>query len=340
MQQQATGDIGRYDISFDSADGNSRIRGYLWWDENPLEAEVKPRGVVLLLHGMCEHIERYDEFARDLARHGYLACGHNQIGHGSSTTPERLGCLPVDGREALLADVHELRRLVVERVGENVPLFVFGHSMGSFTTRSYISRHGDGLAGAVICGTGFVPVAKSRAGRTLARLISRLRGEDYKSKLLHSMADGSYSKAVENARTEFDWLSHNEENVERYIADEACGFMFSAGGYATLTDLTAEVCTLECAQRVPHQLPLLFIAGAEDPVGDMGEGVAKAADLARQAGSTDVTCKIYHGMRHEILNERDRRLVFGDVLSWLDKRTEVADETHGASMPATRPEEA
>jgi alpha-beta hydrolase superfamily lysophospholipase len=337
----------RYEVEFDSADATSRINASLWWRANPLdaaaapEATVSPKGVVQIVHGMAEHVERYDEFARFLADAGYLVCGHNQIGHGASAPRQQWGCLPArGGRQVLVEDVHSLRRLVSQHVSDGTPHYVFGHSMGSFTTRSYISRHGDGLAGAVICGTGFVPVAKSRAGRTLARLISRLRGEDYKSKLLHSMADGSYSKAVENARTEFDWLSHNEENVERYIADEACGFMFSAGGYATLTDLTAEVCTLECAQRVPHQLPLLFIAGAEDPVGDMGEGVAKAADLARQAGSTDVTCKIYHGMRHEILNERDRRLVFGDVLSWLDKRTEVADETHGASMPATRPEEA
>ena len=327
MQQQATGEIGRYDISFDSADGNSRIRGYLWWDENPLEAEVKPRGVVLLLHGMCEHIERYDEFARDLARHGYLACGHNQIGHGSSTTPERLGCLPVDGREALLADVHELRRIVVERVGENVPLFVFGHSMGSFITRSYIAHHGGGLAGAIICGTGFIPPAKSRAGRTLARLIARVRGVDYKSPLLQSMAEGSYSSMIEDAQTPSDWLSFDRDNVNRFLADDECGFTFSAGGYATLTDLTAEVCTLECAQRVPHQLPLLYIAGAEDPVGDFGVGPAASAELARKAGSEDVTCKIYENMRHEILKEKSRDVVVEDVLTWLDSRAAEAEKT-------------
>ncbi|MBP3885813.1 MAG: lysophospholipase [Olsenella sp.] len=331
----------RYETEFDSADSTSRINASVWWSENPLDTVVSPKGVVQIVHGMAEHIERYDEFARFLVDAGYLVCGHNQIGHGASAPKERWGCLPArGGRQILVEDVHSLRKLVTKRVRNGTPHYVFGHSMGSFITRSYISRYGGGLAGAIICGTGFVPVATSRAGRTLARIISRLRGEDHKSELLHSMADGSYSKALEGAKTDFDWLSRNEENVKRYMADEACGFMFSAGGYATLTDLTAEVCTLECAQRVPHQLPLLFIAGAEDPVGDMGEGVTKAADLARQAGSADVTCKIYHGMRHEILNEKDRRLVFGDVLAWLDDRTKVADETRAIFMPAKTPEEA
>lgn len=328
MQQQATGEIGRYDISFDSADGRSLIRGYLWWGENPLEAGlVEPRGVVLLVHGMCEHIERYDAFARDLARHGYLVCGHNQVGHGSSTTPDRLGCLPLDGRDVLVSDVHELRRIACEHVGEKVPLFVFGHSMGSFVTRSYVSRHGGGLAGAILCGTGFIPPAKSRAGRTLARLIARVRGVDYKSPLLQSMAEGSYSSMIEDAQTPSDWLSFDRDNINRFLADDECGFTFSAGGYATLTDLTAEVCTLECAQRVPHQLPLLYIAGAQDPVGDFGEGVTASAELARRAGSDDVTCKIYEGMRHEILKEKSRDVVVDDVLAWLDSRGAVAEAT-------------
>jgi alpha-beta hydrolase superfamily lysophospholipase len=325
MTGDAREKIRRYEVEFDSADATSRINASLWWRANPLdaatapEAIVSPKGVVQIVHGMAEHVERYDEFARFLADAGYLVCGHNQIGHGASAPRQQWGCLPArGGRQVLVEDVHSLRRLVSQHVSDGTPHYVFGHSMGSFTTRSYISRHGDGLAGAVICGTGFVPVAKSRAGRTLARLISRLRGEDYKSKLLHSMADGSYSKAVENARTEFDWLSHNEENVERYIADEACGFMFTAGGYVTLTDLMHEVCTVACVSTYPKDLPLLYIAGTQDPVGECGEGVSKAADLAHGAGVVDVRCRLYAGMRHEILNENGRQVVFDDVVSWME----------------------
>jgi len=129
---------------------------------------------------------------------------------------------------------------------------------------------------------------------------------------------GAYSQDIEHAETELDWLSFNRENVERYMADEQCGFMFTAGGYATVTDLIREVCTRKCVEAYPKDLPLLYIAGTDDPVGDCGEGVSKAADLAHAAGVADVRCRLYAGMRHEILNERGRQVVFDDVVSWME----------------------
>ena len=140
------------------------------------------------------------------------------------------------------------------------------------------------------------------------------------------MADGAYAKAIPNRRTDFDWLSHNQRNVDAYIADDACGFMFSADGYATLTELTAEVCTLECAQRGPHDLPLLYVAGAEDPVGELGRGVVRSAELARRAGSTDVTYRIFDGMRHEVLQEDGHAAVFDCVRGWLDRHAPVPNQ--------------
>lgn len=133
------------------------------------------------------------------------------------------------------------------------------------------------------------------------------------------MGAGAFSKAAPGP-TGLEWLSHNVENVAAYVADPECGAMFSAGGYATLTALTREACSKACAARVPHDLPLLYVSGDGDPVGDMGRGVQTAARLAKQAGSTDVTCVIYEGMRHEILNEKDHTRVFGDVWGWLDQR--------------------
>ena len=134
------------------------------------------------------------------------------------------------------------------------------------------------------------------------------------------MGVGAYSKAIKDAKTPLDWLSYNEENVKTYMGDEASGFSFSAGGYGTVTALTREVCDMACCVRVPPELPLLYIAGDGDPVGNMGEGVRISAQMARDAGSQDVTCTIYEHMRHEILNETDHQRVYDDVLAWVEER--------------------
>ena len=308
-------DITREELTFASADGTSTIQAYLWHPEGA------PRASLQITHGMAEHITRYDEFARFLAKAGFLVAGHDQIGHGASCTPDKRGCLPgKTGKDILVEDVHKLRGIVEERTGGKLPHFCFGHSLGSFITRIYISRYGEGLAGAIICGTGTVPVATSKVGNAIARLISRFKGENSYSGLLEGMGVGAYAKAIEGAETPLDWLSFNRENIDRYIDDELCGFSFSTGGYAVVTALTAEACSLDCAKKVPADLPLLYIAGVGDPVGSMGEGVRQAVALAQEAGSTDVTCTIYEDMRHEILNEDDRGQVMADILSWLEER--------------------
>ena len=299
-------------VTFPSADGKSTIHARFWMPD-----DAAPRAVVQVVHGMSEHIRRYDELARFLVGRGYAVCGDDHIGHGASTTAEKRGCMPAKGgNEALIADEHTLRGIAAKKF-PGTPYVFFGHSMGSFITRCYLGRHGQGVAAAIICGTGTVPVATSRAGNALARAVAAVRGEDFRSKFIDSLGAGSYSKAVRGP-TGYEWLSHNADNVRAYLADEECGFMFSAGGYVSLTALTAEACSKSCAASVPHDLPLLYIGGDGDPVGDMGRGVEAAAQLARDAGSVDVTCKVYENMRHEILNEDGRAGVFEDIAAWLD----------------------
>lgn len=301
-------------LDFASSEGTATIRATLWWPEGG------PKAVVQLVHGMAEHISRYDAFASYLASRGFLVCGHDQLGHGDSCPPERWGCLPArTGRDVLVADVGILRG-IVERRAPGVPFFLFGHSMGSFVVRAYVSRRGEGLAGAVICGTGFVPPATSAAGNAVARLVCLVRGEDFRSSLLHGMADGAYAKAVPAAQTPFDWLSYNRDNVRAYLADPACGYLFSAGGYATLTALTRETCDARCAAGVPRELPLYYVAGADDPVGDFGRGVEQAYRLALDADASDARLRLWPGMRHEILNEDGRQAVYDDLAQWMEER--------------------
>ena len=308
-------------IGFKSHDGSSQIKGVLW---QPVPGVGAPgvRGVVQIVHGMAEHSGRYEDFARFLVDNGFAVCAHDHIGHGRSVASSAdLGHMPLDGgKDVLVEDVHGLRRIVQARFSRQIPYFVFGHSMGSYVTRAYLSRYAQGLSGAVICGTGNEPVAKSKAGHALARRIARRQGERTSSKLLHNLADGSFSKSVKHARTSLDWLSTDPAVIDAYLADDLCGQMFTAGAYATLTSLTAEVATLDSALAVPSDLPVLFIAGALDPVGNKGKGVKSAAALFENAGIRDVEVKLYPGMRHEILNEPGKRRVYDDVLAWIDRR--------------------
>ena len=312
MQHDATTET----VSFTSADGKTEIHGVIWWPEG------EPRGVVQLVHGMAEYIMRYEPFARFIKEKGYVVSGHDHLGHGKSVaSKEDWGRIPArEGCDILVGDVGRMRGLVHERVDAGLPHFLFGHSMGSFVVRVYLSECGFNLAGAIICGTGHIPPATSSAGNMLARLIAKTRGEDYVSKLLGDLSVGAYAKAIDNPRTELDWLSYNAKNVDDYIADEQCGFAFSAGGNATLTALTLKACSPACFKGIPNELPLLFIAGDGDPVGNMGEGVRTAVGMAEKSGSIDVTCTIYPHMRHEILNETNGKYVMQDIASWMEAR--------------------
>lgn len=336
----ADGAVGRTEFTFESADGESEVRAVLWV---PLAMErtapsgaagadgapegqlgcFRPRGVVQLIHGMAEHIDRYDDFARSLACAGYLVCGHDHIGHGETAgSAARRGVIGADGgAAAMIRDVGHLRLLVSQQVVPGTPYFMFGHSMGSLVLRGYLPLYGEGLAGAVICGTANENGAVAAAGNLLARAIAAVRGDGYKSKLLHSLADGAYSRAIKDARTPFDWLSRDPAVADAFMADERAGFMFGAGAYATLTELARRANDPAAYREVPHGLPLLFVSGDADPVGNNGKGVEAAAESMEKAGVEDVTLKLFPGMRHEILNEIGKEEVYDFVLEWIEARS-------------------
>lgn len=308
-------------LHYASRDGKSTIHALVWEPDASAGETPKPRGIVQIVHGMSEHVERYEPFAKFLVSGGFVVCANDHVGHGASVgDASDLGHMPAHGgAEVLVEDAHALRETLAARYPD-APYVMFGHSMGSFIARKYITEHGEGLAAAVLCGTGQQAVVLSMAGNALACALACVRGERHKSVLLHSVADGAYSKAVENPRTDFDWLSCDPVQVDAYIADPKCGCMFTVGGYATLTSLTGEVVRAASANKVPKGLPLLFVAGGEDPVGDCGRGVQKAVAEYKAAGVRVVDMKLYPGMRHEILNESGRGQVMADVVEWLAKQ--------------------
>ena len=306
-------------IGFLSHDGTSTIKGLVWEPERTRGSRrVAPRGVIQIVHGMVEHVGRYDEFARFLVEQGFVVCAADHIGHGKSVaSADELGCLPVDGKETLIEDVHELRKTVTARYSRQTPYIMFGHSMGSFVTRVYLSEHAKGVQGAIICGTGNQPALLARSGNLLAHTIGTVMGERYKSTVLDSMGAGGFARAIENPRTPLDWISVDPAVVDAYIDDPLCGVMFTVGGYAALTGVVARAVDPRVAAHIPKDLPLLFIAGAEDPVGENGKAVVRAVELYRDAGVKDVSLILYPGMRHEILNEPGKQTVYADVLVWL-----------------------
>lgn len=304
----------RSELTVPSVDGSSFLHVVIW-----VPAQQKPHACVQLVHGMAEHIGRYHDFAAYLASQGYVVFGHDHIGHGHSAASEdELGCLPLHrGKDILVEDVHEVR-LALWNYYRSLPLFLFGHSMGSYVARLYCARYAEGLSGVILCGTGQQAALLSRLGNVLARILGTVRGVSYQSPLLHRLVVGAFSAAIKDARTPEDWISTDPAVVDAYRADPLSGVMFSAGGYAALTDLTAEAVSMNTARETPTTLPILFIAGEEDPVGNCGKDVIKAAGQYRQAGIETVTTILYPGMRHEILNEPSHTTVYRDVLDWME----------------------
>lgn len=306
----------REGVTFTSSDGTTTVQGYIW------KTEGRPKGVVQLVHGMAEHILRYDPLATYLTEHGFVVCGHDQVGHGKSVRmPEDLGHLPAKGgARILIDDIDRMRRLTLTRTDPDLAYFLFGHSMGSFEVRAYVARSPEGLSGAIICGTGQVSAAVASAGRALAATIAKAKGDRHVSKLLGELTIGSYGKAIAGALTPFDWLSYDRDNIRTYIADRLCGFPFTAAANVALMDLISLSGSKRNLEQVPDALPLLYISGDADPVGEMGKAVRMRANQAKEAGKTDVTCRIYENRRHEILNDVGKEEVMADILKWMEDR--------------------
>ena len=319
----------RSELRYPNADGASCIRA-LVWEPDAVAAGAPPRAVVQLVHGMAEHVERYERFAGVLCAAGYAVCAEDHIGRGGSVAAsDGLGHIPLNGGvDMLLEDMHALRKLVVARYGSaatadqpnssSVAYVLFGHSLGSFMVRVYLARWGEGVSAAVVCGTGQQPRWLVRAGNALCHVLACVRGERYRSALVDSLAVGAYGRAIKHARTPQDWLSYDGAVVDAYRADPCCGFMFTVGGYAAVTALASASQDVALASGIPRDVPLLFIAGADDPVGDCGAGVHRAVAQYRRLGMAQVDEIIYDGMRHEILNESDHERVERDVLAWLE----------------------
>lgn len=274
------------------------------------------KGVVQLAHGMAEHSARYARFAQALTDAGYAVWTHDHRGHGETPSlPEERGYFADEhGWDAAVDDLHAVAE-AARAAHPGLPLFFFGHSMGSLLGRDHVTRDGHDLAGAVFSGTAGDAGLLGRVGEVVAKVESRVRGRRATSRLMNSLTFGSYNKAFAPAATDFDWLSRDAAEVQAYVDDERCGEVFTAGFYA---DLLGGVNSLpKMAARTPVDLPILFLSGDQDPVG--GETVREVVGWYRDAGVRDVTLEIYPEGRHELLNDTVRDEVTERIIGWLDE---------------------
>lgn len=303
---------------FDSKDGKHKLHGVRY---TPEEGQ-KVRCVLQIVHGMAEYVERYEEFAAFLTEKGFAVTGEDHLGHGKSVGKQgkqgKQGYFcKQDPATALVENVHQLRELT-QKLYKGVPYVVMGHSMGSFITRNYMFRHGKGLAGVVIMGTGMEPLMTVRAAQALTAVQKLFCGDRHTSRLIDRLAFGSYNKKIEHPRTDFDWLSRDGSRVDQYIADSQCGFVFTVNGFEALFELISRLYRRENLAHIPKELPVYVVSGTADPVGGYGIGVVKAYRSLKEAGLESVELKLYRGGRHELLNETNRDEVMKDVCQWID----------------------
>lgn len=303
------------ETSFLSADGKSNVFARIWQD-----GEVRPEFVLQICHGMCEYIDRYEEFAEFICAHGGIVCGNDHLGHGNTKQANESGCYGYfsdkNGEKLVVEDVHSLTKQIKEQY-PGLPIVLLGHSMGSMVARSYMTKYGDETKCAVFMGTSG---SNNLTGliRFLANVGMFFGRAKKPAKLLSHLAFSKYNDRYEDVRTKNDWITRDRERVDRYNADPQCTFLFTDRAAYDFANLVDEVSGMQWAQRMPKEKTYLLISGDMDPVGNYGEGVKEVYGWMRQAG-LETELKLYDGARHELLNEVNRQEVARDILNWIGK---------------------
>lgn len=283
-------------------------------DVTVFEPENEIKGIFQISHGMAEHKERYYKFMEYLTQNGYVTVINDHRGHGKSVkNNDDLGYFYDNSAEYIVEDLHQITKLMKEQY-PNKPLVLFGHSMGSMVVRKYIKKYDDEIDKLIVCGS---PSKNkyAKVGLNVAKLVEKLKGEKYRSKFIQKLAFGSYSSKKE--KSENSWICDNEDTVNKYDKDELCGFIFTANGFQNLFSLMIDIYDKNGWKLNNKNLPILFIAGSNDPVIMNKEKWLESQDFLKTLGYNNIQNKLYDGMRHEILNEKESNLVYKDILDFI-----------------------
>jgi alpha-beta hydrolase superfamily lysophospholipase len=274
--------------------------------------------VLQLVHGRVEYVDRYDAFAFAMCQKGIAVVGHDHLGHGKTASDDgKLGYFAPDrASDVLVADIYEVTKYIRKEF-PGIKNCIMGHSMGSFLTRKYLTQYSEKVDKAIIMGTGYMPLAMVLTARAIAGVIGAFRGQYHKSTVLTSLAFGSYNKHFAGEKSEYAWLTKDEQLLKIHDGDKYATFTFTVNGYKGLFDTLIYLARWKNFDNVRRELPVLFVAGEDDPVGNYGKGTEKVYREFKKRGMADVSIKIYDNDRHELVNETDRDVVYEDISAWL-----------------------
>jgi len=300
---------------FPSSDGKNKVYSRMWIPDGEV------RGTFQIAHGIAEYIDRYDNFAKFMASNGYVVAGNDHLGHGRTMgSPENQGFFADEnGWDYVVRDMKSLHEEVKKQYPD-APCVLFGHSMGSFLTRTYIIRFPDDFDAVIISGTGHQPKPVVFGGLTAANITVKKHGPRYVSQKLNDMGMGGYNKGFDAAPGETAWLSTVKENVSKYDADPLCGFTPTCSVFRDMMGGIKFMTDPKNIAKMNKKTPIYFMSGADDPVGEKGKGVERAYKAFLQAGMEDVFMRLYPGGRHEMLNEACSEQVYKDILEWTDSK--------------------
>ena len=294
--------------------GTGQIHACAWLPEGEV------RAVVQIVHGIAEFVERYEDFAKFLNQQGFLVVAEDHMGHGQSINNGGIQGYFHGGWFAAVEDTVQLAADTMAQYPD-VPYILFGHSMGSFMARTILCKYPElPLKAAILCGTGWQPTVALPALIRVVEGICQKTGETVPSEKLQNLVFGSYNRKVEHPRTSFDWICRDKKVVDAYIAHPLCGFTATCGLLRELMKGIYYIQKPRNLQNMRKDLPVFFIAGGDDPVGDYGKGVRQTVRAFQKAGLQDVSVRIYPLCRHEILNEINKEEIYEDVLQWIETK--------------------
>lgn len=297
---------------YTSSDGKTKVYAIFWIPD-------KPKMLLQIAHGMVEHIGRYEDFAKFLNNYGIVVFGNDHLGHGNTASNEEdFGYFSNEnGNENIVDDMYQLTKMAKEKY-KDLPFAFLGHSMGSFLLRAYLCKYGKELDTAIIMGTGDEKPLALKGGISIIERIAIRKGWHYRSKIIDMLAFGGFNKEF-GEKNGKEWLTRNKEEVDKYINDPKCNFVFTLNAYYNFLKVIESLTKDENLKNMPKDLPILFVSGDKDPVGDFGNKVLGVYEKFKILGMKNIEYKLYKGYRHEILNEIDKEIVYNDILQWLNK---------------------
>lgn len=281
-----------------------------------------PRGIVHIFHGMVEHSERYNDFAIYLNSKGYIVIASDHRGHGKTSKSNEMGYIGDNGFKAIVLDKKFISDYIVDRY-KDIPLFILGHSFGSFIAQEYLINYSNDVQGIIFSGSAKNDGIDIDLGYLVSRIQSLFIDDRKPAKLIDKMAFGGFNRSVKSSKTKFDWLSRDENQVRRYIDDEKCSFVPSINFYKNLFKGLRGLYKSDRLSSIRTNIPILVISGDRDPVGKFGKSVKRLSSQYEGLGIIDTTLKLYEGGRHELLNEINKDEVYEYIYRWIESRNIV-----------------